>query len=372
MSKRNFGSPFTVTKKFLLLSAFLMSSPLTGFTQDSSSDDIDMAIEARDADGLTEIITGKELSLDENQSIAARLLLLEHLVALDPAEDEKREQTARALLVLDPENRVAAEIVNSEPESDPEADDVATVLPEAYEAAIAARDGGEIVKLILSQGDAPVRDFKERAGEIEEIVLEYARPIPASNAKANKEAYKVLSLLNEDVATYKEKHDHYSQAEIEQANALLGRLKKKTDEFTGTTFYEHPNTPRYTDSRHYFLPYLAERNGYVTVRFRVNYTNDSWLFVEKLAFSIDGDVHPFPASEWKRDNDSEIWEWVDVAADASMLELIEKIANSKKTIARFDGRQYYDNVTVPESDKLAMREILQAAGQLRQSLNAQK
>lgn len=247
-----------------------------------------------------------------------------------------------------------------------------TVLPEAYEAAIMDRNGGEIVNLILSQGDAPVRDFKERAGELEEIVLEYARPIPASNAKANNEAYKVLSLLNEDEATYKEKHDHYSQAEIEQANALLGKLRKKTDEFTGATFYEHPNMPRYTNSRHYFIPYLAEKDGFVVVRFRVNYTNDSWLFVEKLAFSIDGKVHQFPSAEWERDNTSDIWEWVDIAADASMLELIEKIASSNKTIARFDGRQYYDNVTVPESDKVAMREMLQAAVQLHESFLTQK
>jgi len=367
-----------MTNKSLLLSTFLILSPTFVLAQESTGADIDKAIEARDADGLTDIITKQDLNLDKDQSIAARLLLLENLVALDPTENEKREQSARALLILDPENRVAAEIVNSEPESDPEADesgssdDVATVLPEAYEAAITARDGGEIVKLILSQGDAPVRDFKERAGELEAIVLEYARPIPANNAKANKEAYKVLSLINDDEPTYKEKHEHYSQAEISQANALLGKLKKKTDEFTGTSFYEHPNTPRYTNTRHYFLPYLAENNGYVTVRFRINYTNDSWLFVEKLAFSIDGDVHDFPQTEWKRDNSTDIWEWVDVVADASMLELIEKIANSKKTIARFDGSQYYDNVTVPESDKVAMREMLQAAGQLRDSLLAQK
>ena len=48
---------------------------------------------------------------------------------------------------------------------------------------------------------------------------------------------------------------------------------------------------------------------------RLNYTNDSWLFVENAALNIDGETVRLPYLDWKRDNDSEIWEWIDVSVD---------------------------------------------------------
>lgn len=71
---------------------------------------------------------------------------------------------------------------------------------------------------------------------------------------------------------------------------------------------------------------------------------------------------------WKRDNDSEIWEWVDVPLDTEMRTLLEKVAHSKKTIVKFDGQQYYDDFTVTEKDKAAIRDVFAAEEFLRQQI----
>lgn len=91
---------------------------------------------------------------------------------------------------------------------------------------------------------------------------------------------------------------------------------------------------------------------------RLNYTNDSWLFVENAALNIDGEIVRLPYLDWERDNDSEIWEWIDVSVDPDLRSILEKIATSKSTIVRFNGRQYYDNVTIRERDKQVIREML--------------
>jgi hypothetical protein len=92
----------------------------------------------------------------------------------------------------------------------------------------------------------------------------------------------------------------------------------------------------------------------------LSYTADSWLFVENAQFNIDGDFVDVPPDEWMRDNDSEIWEWIDVVATSSHTELARRIANSKKTIIRFNGRQYFDNYIVKEDDKEVLRDALLA------------
>lgn len=43
--------------------------------------------------------------------------------------------------------------------------------------------------------------------------------------------------------------------------------------------------------------------------------------------------------------------------DDDLRRLVERIANSKKTVIRFNGRQYYDNVTIREQDKTIIRDM---------------
>lgn len=190
-----------------------------------------------------------------------------------------------------------------------------------------------------------------------DIILSYVRPLPASNPEANRDGYSALAALDPSDPIYSEKANRYAAAVKEKRASILRRMKKDTDEFNGNVFYEHPNTPRYTDTRSYLAVYAGQNGGRVWLRMRLNYTNDSWLFVEDAALNIDGETVRLPYFDWKRDNDSEIWEWIDVTVDASLRVTLEKIAASKSTIVRFNGQKYYENVTIRESDKQVIRDM---------------
>jgi len=325
--------------------------------------DADVAIETRDGDGLIDALLQGAPDFTKEQKANARVILLEELAISGPDDIAKRRSIGEALRTIDSEDRVATSLLTgNEGPSGP----TAQVLPDRFKDALAAGDGDALTNFILTNGFS-VEELGEWSGDIEEVVAAYVRPLPASDAEANKRGYQALALLDPSNTTYTDKALQYATAEVERRNALLRTLEKKTDDFNGITFYKHPTEPHYADTRTYFLPYLAKKDDRVWMRFQAHYTSDSWLFVKSLSFNIDGQVHRFPNADWKRDNDSEIWEWADVSVDKSLEELLLQIANSKKTIARFDGQQYYDNVTVSAGDKQAIKDMITAKGLLEAS-----
>ncbi|MDE4173015.1 hypothetical protein PXK01_02555 [Phaeobacter sp. PT47_59] len=222
--------------------------------------------------------------------------------------------------------------------------------------ALSKRSAVHLIEAVESSDSLDGLQDKMRIEAIN-IILNYVRPLPASNAEANRDGYSALAALDPSDPTFKQKANRYAAAVEEKRTSILRRMKKETDEFNGNVFYEHPNTPRYTDTRSYLAVYAGQNSGRVWLRMRLNYTNDSWLFVQNAALNIDGETVRLPYMDWKRDNDSEIWEWIDVTVDADLRSTLEKIAASKSTIVRFNGRQYYDNVTIREADKQVIRDM---------------
>jgi hypothetical protein len=314
------------------------------------------ALDTKDVSGLIDVLLQDPADLTDEQKANARAILLEELALSSPGDIAKRRSIGEALRAMDPSDRVAVSLLEGNTKVPEPA---AQVLPDRFKEALATRDGAALIGLVLADGFS-IGELAGQSDKVEEVVATYVRPLPASDAEGNKQGYQALAILDPSNEKYAEKAAQYAAAEVAKRNALLRTLKKKTDDFNGITFYTHPTEPRYADTRTYFLPYLAEKDGRVWMRFQAHYTNDSWLFVESLSFNIDGQIHRFPNADWKRDNDSEIWEWADITVDKSLEELLLEIANSKTTIARFDGRQYYDNVTVRASDKQAIKDMFAA------------
>lgn len=324
--------------------------------------EVETALANEDTQGLMKALGSGAESIADDKAAIARLLLLEEL-ALTPVDDTARRQAiGEALRALDPEDPVARVLLQSNAQ---EKTAKATQLPDGFDAALADNDGRALIDLILADGFSK-ETLGERISEVEEAVIGHVRPLPAREATANKRGYEALARLDPENANYASKAKQYAAAEIQQRSALLRTLKKKTDSFNDVTFYHHPSEPRYADTRTYFLPYIVRKDGRVWMRFQAHYTSDSWLFVQRLLFNIDGNIRRFPTATWKRDNDSEIWEWADVLVDNNLKDLMLEIANSNKTVARFEGRQYYKNVTVRASDKQAIKDMFEAENLLKE------
>lgn len=108
--------------------------------------------------------------------------------------------------------------------------------------------------------------------EIEARVLELVRPIPASDHQANLDGYRLLATLRPENATYSTKVTEY-QARISQARqSAITRLRQKVDRVEGITWFQHPNQPKYLNSRSTVYLYIGRRGetGRPTLRMRFN------------------------------------------------------------------------------------------------------
>ncbi|MEY8800204.1 hypothetical protein AB9K35_07800 [Leisingera sp. XS_AS12] len=333
-------------------------------------DAITRALEAGNRDQLSDVLDGKTAHLPPEQQLQARLMLMERLVVLSDKDRAERQETARALLAIMPDDAFIKAVAAGEgidvysgaqPETAAVTDSAAqpgtvSTVPYSFRKALQDKNGQKLTQVLLKDSFADQLTAEQRAAA-EELVLAYVKPLPASNAQANFDGYRALSLLRPDQAVYEQKSQQYEQAVRNKRAAIAKRLRRETDEFNGTTWLTHPNEPRYMDTRSHLSVYAGEKDGKVWLRMRLVYTADTWLFVKSAMFNIDGRIVPLVDAEWKRDNDSEIWEWVDVIIDDDRRNLLELIANSKKTVVRFEGRQYYDNVTIREKDKQIIRDM---------------
>lgn len=148
-----------------------------------------------------------------------------------------------------------------------------------------------------------------------------------------------------------------------KAKNAFAVLKKEHDKVQGITWYEPKARPYYADTRSYILPYIGMQNGNAWLRLAYWYTGDDWIFFESVTVMVDGKKYyeifgPFGT---ERDNDNGyVWEYVDKEADATDIEMLKAIANSKETIVRFQGDNYHYDLTVSASDKKAIKEVLTA------------
>jgi len=99
----------------------------------------------------------------------------------------------------------------------------------------------------------------------------------------------------------------------------------------------------------------------VWLRLVCDYTADDWIFFEKITFAVDEERYYklFNYRDVTRDNAwGDIWEYVDIEVGEEEIKLLTEIANSEKTIVRFEGDDYYDDFTVSKKDKEAIKQML--------------
>lgn len=147
--------------------------------------------------------------------------------------------------------------------------------------------------------------------------------------------------------------------------AALSRLKKSTDEVEGTTWYKPSCYPRYSNSRSFVLPYIGEKGGSYWLRCKVDYTANDWVFFDRIIINVDGvkrDTITFEYFDVTRDTvvGGKLWETADFAPTDSQIKLLSDIADSKKTIIRFQGNDYYYDMTVSKDDKQGIKDVLAA------------
>ena len=186
------------------------------------------------------------------------------------------------------------------------------------------------------------------------------------NRQAIIDAMKLYSGTSADVQAYVEKASELQAAAATVAKEMMKKMEVEEDFVRNLSFYYHSQFPRgdeywYADERCFSLPYLGKQGDHVWLRWICNYTDDDWVFFEKITFAADDErfYKFFSYYDVVRDNDSgDVWEYVDMEVGATEIEILQAIANSEKTVIRFEGDDYYRDFTVSDKDKTAIQFML--------------
>ena len=207
-----------------------------------------------------------------------------------------------------------------------------------------------VVQLIQEIGDVSL----ESEEKIRKAQTEY-------NSLTNNEKEQVTNYS--DLTAANDKLTSLIQAEKERIlQEALEPLLEDTDKVQGITWYLPSALPWFNYTRPYVLPYLGIKGESAILRIRYYYTGEDWIFFDRLVFAIDGETYykSLNYSDINRDTHSgDVWEGADIVASSEDLELLQKIADSKETIIRFQGDRIYD-LTVSDSDKTAIKQVLTA------------
>jgi hypothetical protein len=203
--------------------------------------------------------------------------------------------------------------------------------------------------------------------KIGDVTLESGDAIKAAEAEFNAQSDAVKNLVS-NAKTLTDARQNYNTLLNEYGEKHLKNLRLEEDVVRGIKFYYASTFPYYesygywgADVRSFVLPYMGVQGKNVWLRLVCDYTADDWLFFEKITFAVDDQrfYRFYKYSDVVRDNAyGDIWEYVDIVVEEAEIELLKAIANSERTIIRFEGDNYYDDVEIKDSDKKAITEVL--------------
>jgi len=149
----------------------------------------------------------------------------------------------------------------------------------------------------------------------------------------------------------------------EGLDLALARMSKKTDEVQGITWYQDRSSPNHVNDRSCILLYFGKEGEVLCLRFAIYYVADDWLFIKEYLVKTDDQTFTLSPGVFgvERDNGrGGIWEWYDVVAGKREVAIARAVANSKKTVLRYRGKQYSKDRTVSEREKQALKNVLEA------------
>ena len=149
----------------------------------------------------------------------------------------------------------------------------------------------------------------------------------------------------------------------EEYAAALKQMSIKNDAVVGNRFIEAKSSPDYANEDAFQIYMSGTRTSFDGLRFLARYAGSDWVFFERIVVNVDGRVFTlnFSYSEVERDNDSRVWEWIDIAPSSENILMLMLIADSKSTIVRFQGENYMNDRELTTKEKKAISDVFTVA-----------
>ncbi len=177
------------------------------------------------------------------------------------------------------------------------------------------------------------------------------------NNLSNKKSEPLNLNSNQNTVTKKEKPTK------EFVDAALKKMRTQIDDIKGITWYYDKSTPKYDNTNNIHLYIGQEKTGNPWLRLRIRYSSSDWLFIESYNIKADSSVFTISTSygDVERDNSSgSIWEWYDSNVDNNILVIVNSLIDAKNVKIRYNGQKYYNEKTVSQKEKRALKNVLDA------------
>lgn len=254
----------------------------------------------------------------------------------------------------------------SEKEKEPEvieASDDSAAYCEAYKKyCMSGKVVRDMKKSGVDPGDVPL-DFKL----LNEQNIDISKSITFSNKSKIEKGIseRVLSLENTMRNTGSVKNaDKLPEIDKSEIDKIKKDFVESHDEFdaAGLVWYTPKDAPKHVDRNGIYLYFGKDETSMKSLRLRIQYYADEWLFINQIIFNIDGKVYRFFPTKMERDsgNGGKIWEWADEAIqDESDKDLVNALVNAKSAKMKLIGAQYYKIKAITKGQLASMRKTLQ-------------
>ncbi|HCO68594.1 MAG TPA: hypothetical protein DIT04_12675 [Dysgonomonas sp.] len=169
--------------------------------------------------------------------------------------------------------------------------------------------------------------------------------------------------------------DSINRVKLDEIQVNINKLKnlfnEKYDDMNDITWIQHKSQPKYANSRGFYA-YIGKNNSKVWERFVMRYHGDDWLFVKNFKIKVGDNIFNLSYSNVERDNNSEVWEWIDVEPKDEELEVIENVISAKEAKIRFEGDQYYKDWAITQKEVKALTETHKYFELLKQQFELEK
>lgn len=157
--------------------------------------------------------------------------------------------------------------------------------------------------------------------------------------------------------------DSLDQIRVDSArmeiSEILSGLRKETDDMRNLSFYYDKSSPKYLNQNAVFC-YLAENKGRYSVRMKVQYFSDDWLFINKYIFKADSALFNYPLI---RRADGEvisggIIEWIDVLVEDLEIKIMEAVSEGSECKVRYSGKEFHKDRVITSKEKAALKKFV--------------
>ena len=168
---------------------------------------------------------------------------------------------------------------------------------------------------------------------------------------------KKISEIGDVIGDGKAEKQEIREIDSVKIKELMPYFNKEVDEFdVDKRKWIKPKTAaKYVNANSIYFYFSATDSEVSSLRLKIQYCAEDWLFIEKYIFNIDGFPIEFIPNEVKRDNKGgQIWEWSDSPMTGFEASLIDAIEYCKSIKIKFVGDDYakVKNISSKEVESL--------------------